>query len=236
MQTNSLLTSTTTPSTEASRSCHSYKSTTETSSPSTSRQDKTGSSFSLDTDLHPSYEKLNFDGNRSDPGYETVNNGPLPDSVPNYEQLKPQEHDYASIARTRNVRIDRHESDISDGYARVQSNPRGEAGIYSKIDHSEADGYARVEPKEDADDGYAKVLKCNNNRLESNYERVLFDERVQSKHSDPVCEPTYESLGNEFEADSDPNYESVHYLISSAHKEPPYQLLKDCESGAAAKK
>ncbi|KAL0275219.1 UNVERIFIED_CONTAM: hypothetical protein PYX00_003146 [Menopon gallinae] len=230
MQTNSLLTSTTTPSTDASRSCHSYKSTTETSSPSTSRQDKTGSSFSLETDLHPSYEKLDFDGNRSDPGYETVN-GPHSDSLPNYEQLKPQEHDYASIARTRNVRIDRHESDISDGYARVQSN----AGIYSKIDHSEADGYARVEPKEDADDGYAKVLKCNNNRLESNYERVLFDERVQSKHSDPVGEPTYESLGNEFDAD-DPNYESVHYLISSAPAEPPYQLLKDCESGAAAAK
>lgn len=225
--------------TETSRSCHSCSST-KTDSSTTNRKDATDSSFSSDGDLQLGYERLggsSFELNPSDPGYETVNKGPPSDSDPNYEQLKPHEHDYASIARTKRNKendgyatVERLESDASDGYARVQSNSQMENEIYSKIDHCGSDGYARVEHTDI--DGYAKVLKHNNNSDDPNYEQVRFQQSVQLKHSDPVTEPTYESLGNEFEAE-DPNYESVRYTQTLAHIEPPYQLLRDCESGTA---
>lgn len=154
-----------------------------------------------------------------------------------YEKLKPQKHDYVNIERNKSQNqdyegTDKLEIDLNDGYARVKAESQ-ETEIYSKIDACESDGYARVEPHEISnDDGYAKVKKYNNNTSDPNYEKVLFAKPEEKTYCEPINEPTYESLGNELETDdlSEPNYESVRFT-QKALIEPPYQLLRECESG-----
>ncbi|KAK6629959.1 hypothetical protein RUM43_003780 [Polyplax serrata] len=253
----------TTSTTESSRSCHSYlsKSTlTDSTSPSSSTGQMTTDTFSSEMDhqrSHSGYEKLGanlfeFD-RKSDPGYETVNKGPSSESDPEYEKLKPQKHDYTSLERSKKdgffvypMVSDKVEVEGTDGYSQVNVDAQ-ENEIYSKIDASESDGYACVEPQEvfNSDDGYAKVVKHNNGRTEPSYERVTFgsrktsspvdvaDEKVRKVQADRGPEPTYESLGNELDSEdvTDPNYESVRFTKENVLVEPPYQMLRECESG-----
>lgn len=227
--------------TESSRSCHSFlsKSTLTDTPTSTSIRHDATDSFTSETDPPSGYEKLgggSFEFDRkSDPGYETVNKGPPSESDPEYEKLKPQISDFTKVDQTKNndyVNVDRVESDASDGYARVKINSQDNE-IYSKIGACESDGYARVKHHEDCtiNDGYEKVVNHNHNLGQPNYERMLFSKSDETKHSTGMSEPTYESLGNEFEGDdsNDPNYESVGFVQDSASIKPSEQLRVPCE-------